>query len=753
MPKVEIEVYANTHGAKKELEETAEGLSKIDKNAKEADNKLSGLWKQFALGQLAADVLRKGFQELTQFVSGSIKAAAEAEAVDKELEAALVSTGRTVEALLPSFKKLASEIQRETTYSDEAVKSAQTLLLQLTNLDRRGIEAATRGAVGLSSVLKIDLQSAAMLVAKAMEGNTEALSRYGIKVQSNLPLEEKRNQLLQQLSVFYERAKAETNTFAGAQAQLKNAFDDLKEVVGETITKNEGLINLIKNLKEKIEKLTESNDFKLWLSALSEAMGKLFETAEKLIGSIAKIGQFIGEQISHPFKSGKKATEELEESFRKLEEAKKRAQAAGHFLNEQTKILGETTQKTKEIINETGNVINRTGEESKEAAKKKKELEEKMKKAAEEAKKAEKNMYDLGEAIKKLKDDTDKSVKSLWDMQWALVKSIDVKNFEDIQNAWFSSLDQIASRYKQGQEEIRNVTKETNDTIKHYFDGLFNDIAKGLGNLIEKWLEGGLTLKNFMKGIWEEIKESFFRMVGEMVSSAIINQFKSLFSSMGKSLVDSMSSAVSSVGKTVTSIAQGAAGAVSGIWMALGSAVGSFLGNLLSGGGWGTTEKHWVQQQLDIMKNIQSGWLPAFIIKLDEMKEILGNGINVALGYANALAEDRNNYLFQIADMASGIKEATYGMWSILKGMKTAQFGFEGIVTKPTLFMAGEAGPERVIVQPVNGGNSVSQSFVFNIYASEANITDVIRKKIIPELSRLMKSEGFLIHPRAVRAS
>jgi hypothetical protein len=97
------------------------------------------------------------------------------------------------------------------------------------------------------------------------------------------------------------------------------------------------------------------------------------------------------------------------------------------------------------------------------------------------------------------------------------------------------------------------VTSET----RNYFDGLFNDIAAGFGNTIQKWLEGATTFKNFMTGLWDNIKSAFFRMVGEMVAEWLVNFVKNLISgavSAATSVGTSMASIGTSIGTLATTV-------------------------------------------------------------------------------------------------------------------------------------------------------------------------------------------------------
>ena len=711
-----------------DIQKSAGQIKQTGEIATEAGGKFSGLWKQFALGQIAVNAINKAFHEVTEIIGKSIRAAAEAEAADRALEAALATTGRTVEPLKTHFINLAESIQRETVYSNEAAKSATTLLLQLTSLDREGITQATRAATGLASTLKIDLQSAAMLVAKAMEGNIGALSRYGIRVGENLSLEEKRRQLLAQLLPLYDRAKSETDTFSGAQLQLKNSLDDLLKTIGFSITKNESFRNAIKDLKDWVDKLAASEDFKLWLSALVEGFEKVAKAAGTAAKAIAGVGTWIGERAVLGLKGGKKANEEYEESVKRLKEALERAKAAGHDFEKKFHDLAEAHKKGQEAINETGKKI--------------KEETDLFKKEEEKVKTKVLAINQLIPAQRQLLDVISQAPSAFRDEIYGFeIAAEAARNFSEVISNLPTVVEDAPYAYERATSDIRN-----------YFDGLYNDIASGLGNLIQKWLEGGLTLKNFMKGVWDEIKHAFFRMLGEMIATELIKKLKDILSGaldIGKSL----SSTISTVAKTATSVVSNVGTALSG-FSSLATMLGGLGGlanfassifNFLKGPEKQTDITFWlklIKDNSQIIVNYLSADYLALIKGIFEKLEAINDQ---ALSYQNRLLEDISNY-------TAGIKEAAYGVWDALKGIKKAQFGFDGIVSRPTLFMAGEAGPERVIVQPVSGGNTVSQSFVFNIYSSESNITEAIKKKILPELSRLMRSESFLIHPRAVRS-
>lgn len=251
-------ITADAAGAIKAIETVRTEVQQAGKEAERAEPSFSKLWKQVAGGVTVAYGLTQGFKLLTSTFRSAISEAMEAEKVDRALLATMELTGRGGERTAAAFRKLASSLQSQTIYSDEVIKSAMTLLAQLTRLDQTGLERATKAAIGLSSVLGMDLNSAAMLVAKAIEGNVGALARYGFRIDETLPKNQALNKLLDEMAGLFERARAETETTAGAWAQLKNVISDWLQAQGELIITNPAVKAALKGLKEHVQDLNRA---------------------------------------------------------------------------------------------------------------------------------------------------------------------------------------------------------------------------------------------------------------------------------------------------------------------------------------------------------------------------------------------------------------------------------------------------------------------------------------------------------------
>lgn len=307
MADVKYVVTVDSTGAQKSIETLDQAFGKLKNETKslgtatgQASSSFSGMWKQFTIGQLVISGLHKAWRLFKDQVGDSVKAALEAEKVNSALEATLLITGREAAQLGEHFKNYASELQKVTIYDDEEIKSAQTLMLTLARLDKEGMDKATRGAIGLASALHMDLESAASLVAKAMAGNVGVLSRYGIKVSETLPLEQKRVELLKKLEVMFGRATAETSTFSGRLAVLKNRWGEVQEAAGAFISRQQGVINILDKASQAIldyltmgamlENATKSaqeqeNKHSEWLGKAAVAAGWKYREMAKLIES------------------------------------------------------------------------------------------------------------------------------------------------------------------------------------------------------------------------------------------------------------------------------------------------------------------------------------------------------------------------------------------------------------------------------------------------------------------------------------
>lgn len=247
---------------------------------------LGGALKAGALGAGA------GIVALGGFLATSVKEAMESQKVIAQLEAVLKSTGGAAGVTSKQMQELAATLQKQTVFSDEAVLSAENLLLTFTNIKGPQVEGATRAVLDMATAMGTDLQTAAIQVGKALNdpiGGVTALRRVGVQLSEQQEQQIKdflavgdaasaQGVILGELSKeFGGSAAAAADTFGGRMQQLKNQFGELQEKVGMALLPV--LTSLVKFLAEKLPGAIDQVErtFKEDLLPVLEDVARIFE--------------------------------------------------------------------------------------------------------------------------------------------------------------------------------------------------------------------------------------------------------------------------------------------------------------------------------------------------------------------------------------------------------------------------------------------------------------------------------------------
>jgi len=243
---------------------TKDGLTPaLDRGIKKSKD-LGGVLET-ALGVFAGNLITKGvdavigsFGDLISVAKRSINAAAEQEVAINNLNAALSRSGILTKETSKELVDFASSLQQTSTFGDEAILSITSLLATLTTLDSKGLKGATQSTLDLATALNIDLNTAALLVGKAANGNVSAFARYGIVIeQGTTKTETFANTLTALNSQFGGSANSKLNTYSGSVTSLNNAYGDLFEPIGDVVVKNTDFIASINTIKQLVVDLTK----------------------------------------------------------------------------------------------------------------------------------------------------------------------------------------------------------------------------------------------------------------------------------------------------------------------------------------------------------------------------------------------------------------------------------------------------------------------------------------------------------------
>ena len=218
----------------------------------------------------------------------AVAAFAEKQDAVASLDAALRNNGELIESVRVQYQGLAEDLGKLSNLDDSEWLKALTTLTQF-GADTSNIETYANAVKNLAGFIGGDLDSAAFVFGKAMQGNTEMLARYGIEVDKNASKTEQLNHIMDQLAARGGgQLEARTKTLSGGFAALKNATGNLLEGIGNLIDRTHaleiattvvsGAINGLASLFPSVVEKTGSLENKLKDAA--GGMEKLAETTE-----------------------------------------------------------------------------------------------------------------------------------------------------------------------------------------------------------------------------------------------------------------------------------------------------------------------------------------------------------------------------------------------------------------------------------------------------------------------------------------
>lgn len=254
------------------------------KTTQEHSNKIVDWLKKVSLGFAAAFSVKA----VIAFVSSSVKEYFKAEEALAKMNSALRATGGYSSASSRALSDLAGSLQEVTKFEEEASKEAMGLMMSLGGMTSKMAGEALPVLQDFATGMGIDLQSAAMVFSKAMEGNVGALGRYGIKVQEGLKGDELMVAILDQMrEKFGGLAKVMGDTASGAITRMNNALGEIKEELGRAVANGlkpfaEWLATVAKNISGAMK---AANDLKVSLAAQAKGIA---DTNDKLVIATAK---------------------------------------------------------------------------------------------------------------------------------------------------------------------------------------------------------------------------------------------------------------------------------------------------------------------------------------------------------------------------------------------------------------------------------------------------------------------------------
>jgi len=187
---------------------------------------------------------------LTKSIGDMISAYSKQEDAERKLRAALKATGGQAGMTESELKKLASQLQKTTTFGDEATIAAESLMLTFTKIGRDTFPSAIKAAQDMSTMFGQDLQSSVVQLGTALNDPIQGigrLRRIGISFtkeqQDSIRAFVEQNDIISAQKIILQElhnefggvSEAMADTTSGSLKQLKNAMGDLNEIGGEAI--------------------------------------------------------------------------------------------------------------------------------------------------------------------------------------------------------------------------------------------------------------------------------------------------------------------------------------------------------------------------------------------------------------------------------------------------------------------------------------------------------------------------------------
>lgn len=302
MPKVNIDVYAQLHGADRKINNMEKELRGMKGQAGKSDAALKGLWKQFAAGLIAVGGLAAAFRGAKGLVKSFMDAAVQTENYKVRLEALLGSQEAAAEAM-QFFQDVASKVP----FTLQDVIEAGTTVTAF----GADLKKWTPILTDLAAVMGLDLVDAANALGRAYAGGAGAADifrergilqiikdsakmKHGIEDITKLTLPQFRDIMYESFTDPKGRiagaADKLAKTWTGMISMLEDAWFQFRQAVMEAGV-YDWLKDQLKGLLEEINRLKETGKLKEWAEKTAAAFVSLIDVTGIFLGQLKSFDQ------------------------------------------------------------------------------------------------------------------------------------------------------------------------------------------------------------------------------------------------------------------------------------------------------------------------------------------------------------------------------------------------------------------------------------------------------------------------------
>jgi hypothetical protein len=287
----------------------------------------------FISGQAVMGALNSLKTALVDTVADGVNGAIEAQEAFVSFANALVRAGTDGNNAAKNFKDFADEMQNLTGITAESTLSVGKLLTSLTGLSGPQLEEATKAIADLSVVMGVDMDTAARMFAKNVNGSGDAFKKFGIEVEDGASKAERTANAIEALNArFGGSAEAQAKTYAGALKIVKQSFGEVTEEIGNAIVENKAILAVMQEVSKIFIGLSgdlgkNSSGIKVFLGEATKALFDFGVTAIEVVEFIKPVWDGIGHIFKQVAASIASALILASEGFTAYREANKRLEA------------------------------------------------------------------------------------------------------------------------------------------------------------------------------------------------------------------------------------------------------------------------------------------------------------------------------------------------------------------------------------------------------------------------------------------
>lgn len=255
------------NAADKAVKQFATSIKNVDKNVGILGSSLKALGG-IAVGAFAVQGIRK----FNDVVTDSIKLAQTQQDAEKKVADVIRATGGAAGYAAEEIKAMASSLQNQTAYGDEAILEMQSILLTFKNVSDDVFSGASMAVLDMATVMQTDLKSAAIQLGKALNDpvlGASAMSRAGIqfteaqkkmmkKMVATNRIAEAQKMILDEIAgQMGGSAAGAADTYSGKIDQLSNRYGDMKEQIGFAVMESGAFDRVLDTLNPAVDELTK----------------------------------------------------------------------------------------------------------------------------------------------------------------------------------------------------------------------------------------------------------------------------------------------------------------------------------------------------------------------------------------------------------------------------------------------------------------------------------------------------------------